>query len=467
MKYFLLFILSISYFAVLSQEYQLNLSVINQKAGEITLLKLNGDKQTPVDSIQVDQSLAADIHFKLTSQNEPGVYRVVLGKTKVAEIMNEPPQQLDFIFNKEDVELETDFNEPFNSLEVIQSEENKVWFDYQRQATGFKEKIRELELEINSAKGKETRSESERRSLSQYIGQYNQLQLDYDSVISAYADSHPNLFATKLIKMQREPFLDGNLSENQRKEIFKRDYFLRLDFSDEMLMNSSVYTEKAFQYLMAYAQRGWSREQQEQEFVKAVEIILQNVNENPRVYEFILDYLVRGFERMNMSNVLHSIADKYEGTTCQTDEMTTLERRLAFLKYQVPGASIPDFTMTDINGDEVSLSQVQKEKTILIFWASWCPHCKVLLPEIRSWHQKNKDKYEVISVSIDTSKEEWENAVSEMGLQSWYNLSDLKGWDGVLTQQLNIYATPTIFILDTNRQILSLPMSIADFYRLQ
>lgn len=37
----------------------------------------------------------------------------------------------------------------------------------------------------------------------------------------------------------------------------------------------------------------------------------------------------------------------------------------------VPGARAPDFTLTDLNGDEVSLSSLRGQSVLLNFWATW------------------------------------------------------------------------------------------------
>lgn len=37
----------------------------------------------------------------------------------------------------------------------------------------------------------------------------------------------------------------------------------------------------------------------------------------------------------------------------------------------VRGAQAPDFTLTDLNGDEVSLSDLRGQLVLLNFWATW------------------------------------------------------------------------------------------------
>jgi peroxiredoxin len=481
----ILFVLIFIAFHLTSQTYTVRIEIANQPEIPVILGLIKGDKFIPVDSsivqsvtsISPAESGTQNIHpltqshrvnnvtvtFHLNESATPGMYRLILGKTRVAEIMNEPPQQLDFIFNNEILVFETDFKSPDDSLRVLQSEENKVWFAFNKQEKEFRAQIRELEMEVNYFQAQGVGVFNSDNAVTNRITHYNRLQKERDELITKTVTQYPNLFASKLIKMYCEPFLDGNLSEQQRKEVFKNNFFTQLDFAHEALINTSIYTEKAFQFLMAYAQKGLIREQQEQEFVKATEIILQNAEKNPVVYEFILDYLVRGFEKMNLENVLKSIANKYEGTTCQTDEKTTLERRMAFLKYMTVGATVPDFTLTDINGDPVTLSEVQKEKTVLIFWASWCPHCNDVLPQIKSWQKQQKSNdFEIVAISLDTSETEWKNKITELGIESWYNLSDLNSWDGEVATKYNIYATPTILSIDKKRKIVNPQLSLND-----
>jgi len=53
------------------------------------------------------------------------------------------------------------------------------------------------------------------------------------------------------------------------------------------------------------------------------------------------------------------------------------------------GLTAPDFTLTDMQGQQVSLSQFRGKIVILNFWATWCPPCVAELPTI----QKLYDDY--------------------------------------------------------------------------
>ena len=82
-----------------------------------------------------------------------------------------------------------------------------------------------------------------------------------------------------------------------------------------------------------------------------------------------------------------------------------------------------------------------------------------MLPNIKQWQKQNPD-VEIVAISLDNSKEEWTKKVFELELESWYNLSDLKQWEGETTKDYNIYATPTMFLVDDEKRILTKPLTL-------
>lgn len=451
---FLILVLIISNIELIAQPNNITIQSANQPNTEIILGSIKGDKFTPIDTTQ---SVNNTIQFNLPANTATGIFRIILGQTRIAQIMNEPPQQIDFIYYNENINLTTDFKHPEDSLKVIQSIENKVWHDFIK-----KEKVLQNQLQLTEKELDYYQDKNDVVNTTKSITQYNRLQKERSELIQQTIQQNPNLYASKLIKIYQEPFLDGNLNRQQRDQLFKSTYFNNLDFNDETLMNSDVYTKTVFKYLMSYAQRGLSQEQQEQEFKNAIDVIISHTNQNEKVYEFILDYLVSGFEKLGLDNLITYIADKYSGTTCQTDEVTTFERKLLQQKMKV-GMVVPDFTLNDINGDPVRLQEVLKDKTLLMFWASWCPHCNEMTPSILNWYYSLKTTdIEIIAISLDDDKKEWEDKVFELGIEGWYNLSSLKKWECDVVTDYNVYATPTMFVINRDRKITGKPLTLID-----
>ncbi|NLC46841.1 MAG: TlpA family protein disulfide reductase [Firmicutes bacterium] len=60
---------------------------------------------------------------------------------------------------------------------------------------------------------------------------------------------------------------------------------------------------------------------------------------------------------------------------------------LAALK---PQQKDPDFTLTDLKGKKVSLSDFRGKGVVLNFWATWCSACRAELFDFQKVHQNAK-----------------------------------------------------------------------------
>lgn len=115
----------------------------------------------------------------------------------------------------------------------------------------------------------------------------------------------------------------------------------------------------------------------------------------------------------------------------------------------------PDFTQNDPKGNPVSLYGIKAKVKLLDFWASWCGPCRAETPNVRRVYEKYKnDGLEIISVSLDTKKENWLQAI-EKDQMNWIHTSDLKGWNNSVARRYGINSVPTIFLLDENNRIIA------------
>ena len=318
---FFLFILFSCSLNSTAQSYSLEIEIKNQTDNHIFIGSVSGDDFHLTDTITLRRGQTADTKkakYSFSENSVPGMYRLILGKTTYAKVMNEPPQQIDFIYNNENIILETDFKKPEEKLLVILSEENRVWFEFIRKEKEFQQQFKNFAIELAYYRNKTETAQSDsilqqnKLKWEAVATKYNAIQKQRSDLIAEISERNPELFATEIIKLYPEPFLNGFLTDKERQEQFQKNYFESLDFSEESLINSPVYTDKIFKYLTSYNRPDYTKKQLEQEYIKAVDVILPNVNENQKVYEFILDYLVHGFEVLEMESVLNYIAEKYQ-----------------------------------------------------------------------------------------------------------------------------------------------------------
>lgn len=138
-----------------------------------------------------------------------------------------------------------------------------------------------------------------------------------------------------------------------------------------------------------------------------------------------------------------------------TPSARIMKERIDRMKKTQAGVSAPDFTLPDLNGNNVTMSKVPGKIKIVDFWASWCGPCRLNNPALKKLYEQYHSKgLEIISISLDDKKERWAEAVAKDGL-TWVNVSSLKGWKCSVARQYNVTGVPAIYILDENNRIIA------------
>ena len=149
-----------------------------------------------------------------------------------------------------------------------------------------------------------------------------------------------------------------------------------------------------------------------------------------------------------------SIIDVYESFSNRI-KVSDVGKNIADLlrQYENPievGETAPDFTAPSINGSDVTLSKEvsQNNVTLLDFWAAWCRPCRVENPNlVRLYKAYNKDGFDIIGVSLDRTKEQWEQAVEDDNLL-WTQVSNLNFWNDPIARRYSIRAIPQSFLIN-------------------
>ncbi|WP_188455607.1 redoxin domain-containing protein [Virgibacillus oceani] len=117
-----------------------------------------------------------------------------------------------------------------------------------------------------------------------------------------------------------------------------------------------------------------------------------------------------------------------------------------------PGNLAPDFELETLAGDTVKLSDLQGKKVILNFWATWCPPCKVEMPEMQRFYEEYKDEVEILAVNL-TGSEKNEKNVSSFIEQYDYTYPILLDKDSEVSDAYEIAPIPTTYFIGTNGKI--------------
>lgn len=210
-----------------------------------------------------------------------------------------------------------------------------------------------------------------------------------------------------------------------------------------------------------------------QEKLKKITAEVDTLEDEQEIYYAVLDFVKQNIENPVGTYVMYrykwalQLTDLEDLSSLIPENMqsgykTVITKYIEGLYRTQPGQPFIDFKQNDVNGNVFVLSDMigKSEAIIIDFWASWCPDCRKVNPDLVKIYNQFKDKgLDIVSVSLDTDEAKWKKAIADDNL-SWPNhVSDLKGWGNDVAQMYMIAFIPQNLILDKNGVIIEKNLS--------
>lgn len=114
------------------------------------------------------------------------------------------------------------------------------------------------------------------------------------------------------------------------------------------------------------------------------------------------------------------------------------------------GSVAPDFSLVDLDGNEVHLAELRGRPVIVNFWASWCGPCVEEFPLLREAAEENVGEGLVVLGIVYQDRSESARAFMQDNGGSWQALIDP---DQRVASAYNIFAPPETFFIGRDGRI--------------
>lgn len=365
-----------------------------------------------------------------TKEREQGIYMLGIAENNLTSIILNPSERTTELgFRNARME---------NSKYAINSKENEAWFAYLPQETALLKAIKDLRVAMAKSAIK---GELEKQIL--------QKESDLTALQAKMIGSYPDTHFAKLVTWKQEP---------QKSDMLK--YWDNIDFADQSLIRSTVVTDRIQNFMRSFSQGT------ESGFINCVSVVAEKGKADEVVLEFVLNQMLVGFYESGMENISMYIIDNYiNGDACGDADLSNIIKSTAesIQKLSI-GNTPPNIVMSGLDGKQVDLMRIaaSKKYTLIMFWSSWCEHCKGEAPEVKMCYDLYKPKgFEIVGVSVDNVKAAWEQAVADRGF-TFPNVCGMKVWESKVAKDYRVTKTPAFYLIDAQGKIVLKPKGIRE-----
>lgn len=241
--------------------------------------------------------------------------------------------------------------------------------------------------------------------------------------------------------------------------------FRNLDYTDPRLYKSGLFRDAIESHFWLLENSGRSLDSVFIEMKISIDAMMDFLIKDEKKLNEVTDYLFDLLERHSLFQASEYLALKVlNEVACTIDN--DLAKQLETYRTMRKGNTAPDFEFIgDVSAPAYEpvnlpkkLSDINSDYTLVVFGASWCPKCTDELPEIAANYAKWKaNNVEVVFVSLDENKQQHQSFIKRF---PFISICDFKKWESPIVNAYYVFATPTMYLLDENRQILLRPGSI-------
>lgn len=386
----------------------------------VIIYKIETDRLVYVVNGQIENG---KVFLPLNKTLSPGMYRLVYE-------LPEEKNNLNFIYNgKESITFEFSADKGVS----FKDGQNKIFDDYlEKTERNRKEIVEALKL----ANPKER--------MDALFKQQREIQKNAEEK----ADD-----LTKKYIQALKPFIQESFQNKAAYDIYRKtNFFDHFDFKSEQLQASQLPLEQLKKYYYEFVTlEGGSH------YRSVIDDMVREIRQADKSYQkkLLSDFWQFLYEEKR-TNAANYLASQHLIKLAKSENDLALVSNLERVVNTSVGAKAPDFELKNYDSTKSFHDLTNSEFYLVIFWSTECSHCMAQIPEI---YEELKDiptsKLQVVAVALEIDDTVWKQKSREF--KNFINVLALDDWRDSIVQMYDVQATPTFFVMDGNKEILSRP----------
>ena len=430
--------------------YNIKIKLDNYKNDTLYLGNYYGDKQYIKDTAILNSK--GIFTFKNEEALPGGVYLVITFDKRYFELIIDKDQNFS---------IETSNDDFSKFMKIKDSPDNDVFYKFVNYNKVKYEEVAPLQKRLGEIKDNKDSTKIIKDRLQALNTELSDFKLKF-------MKDNPNHLMAKVFKASKDidvpdppKLANGAIDSLFAYKYYKAHYLDNFDLLDDRLLRTPVFHGRLENYFKNIIM------QFNDSIIANCDDMIERTRANKEMFKYTLWFLTNFYERsqiMGQDEIFVYLSEKYYKTGqaywITPSTLESIMKRVGHLKPTLLGRVAPELIMPDTNDRFVSSFGHNSHFTMILFWDTDCGHCKVEVPKIKEFYEKNKKRFDIEVYSIDTDKDldRWKKYIKENN-HTWINVSGMKT-NIDYHDVYDIYSTPVIFLLDKNFKIIAKRLAI-------
>lgn len=427
---------------------------------KITLTPFNGVSFALPLEVVPGVKNGGEVQFAIPDSLLPGEF-LIRFNYRVKETDWPYPGDLQLYINREAIRVEAN---PLylhgDSLILVGDRENGASFAFSDKSALQRQQITLLRQLLD---GYDSPSSPE---WAEVLKAYEKRRLNYNGWIDSTARAQQNLYVSHLFGFQKIKAENWKVKPAARLDALAHEWFRGFNFNDTLLLRSRQMNELMDGFVNLYGTRATTEALRDSLFTEAGKLAIGLASAgDSRVYGWMVDYFYKGYEAYNIRPGMVMLEEHLNNPRCLTSKRLAIAKRLEGIKKIVPGVPVRNLLVHNVEDVEeiIDVTTCKKDYRLLLFYDSECDHCQQLLEALRNWYifPTNSARLEVVSVSLDRTREVWETAFKANAF-SWTDRYAPGGINSQAASDYYVLSAPYMYLVDKNGVLASIPNTVEE-----